>query len=393
MISRLYWVSDFIFPALLIVIAAFVPSNPVRVVAVSIVLLRALSITYVLLLKAQITIDQKEMFIYTNRNTIFSCSIKIQNHSLMPVHFMTVSVRIGELIAHPSTQFSICIGPKKEHIETFKLESRNRGFYSIGPVEISGTDPFGFFSWIKETTLNQYVIVYPNIFKINRSYKDGLPSGVLKVANLLYEDITNYESIREYIPGDELRRINWKTSARLGKLYTTQYVTAINLPTMILLNLSNNDYPTRNYVYLSERAIEFAASLIFHLIRIGQKVEFETSGKLKREPLTLKAKYHKMESENNINFMKILASIEINDQSLDFTKIITDKPRSLPKGSRLAVISPSISKHHEKNLLFLQKKGFQVELFLVRKPSKSFLELGLKNIPLHYIGEKSKLIL
>ena len=393
MISRLNWVSDFIFPALLIFVAAFVPSNPVRVVAVSVVLLRAFSITYVLLLKAQITIDQKETLIYTNKNTIFNCSIKIKNHSLMPVHFMTVSVRIGELIAHPSTQFSICIGPKKEHIETFKLESRNRGFYSIGPVEISGTDPFGFFSWSKETSLNQYVIVYPNILKINRSYKDGLPLGVLKVANLLYEDITNYQSIREYVPGDELRRINWKTSARLGKLYTMQYVPAINLPTMILLNLSNNDYPTRNYVYLSERAIEFAASLIFHLIRIGQKVEFETSGKLKREPLTLIAKHHKMESENNINFMKILASIEINDQSLDFTKIITDKPRSLPKGSRLAVISPSISKHHEKNLLFLQKKGFQVELFLVRKPSKSFLELGLKNIPLHYIGEKSKLIL
>ena len=91
--------------------------------------------------------------------------------------------------------------------------------------------------------------------------------------------------------------------------------------------------------------------------------------------------------------MKILGSIEINDQSLDFTQIITDKPRSLPKGSRLAVISPSISKHHEKNLLFLQKKGFQVELFLVRKPSKSLLGLGSKNIPLHYIGGKSKLIL
>ena len=80
MISRLYWVSDFIFPALLIVIAAFVPSNPVRVVAVSIVLLRALSITYVLLLKAptQSLLSIRIPLISTSVKIYPACCVEIE---------------------------------------------------------------------------------------------------------------------------------------------------------------------------------------------------------------------------------------------------------------------------------------------------------------------------
>ena len=82
------------------------------------------------------------------------------------------------------------------------------------------------------------------------------------------------------MPGDELKRVNWKASARMGTLYAMEYVPTIYFPVMVALNLSASSYPVNERSILAERAIETAASLIFFYVGLKQEVGLVTTGHL-----------------------------------------------------------------------------------------------------------------
>ncbi|HON88528.1 MAG TPA: DUF58 domain-containing protein [Spirochaetales bacterium] len=48
----------------------------------------------------------------------------------------------------------------------------------------------------------------------------------------------NFESIRDYVPGDDIRFIDWNATARFGKPYVKDFVEDSNIPIMLVLDLS-----------------------------------------------------------------------------------------------------------------------------------------------------------
>jgi len=50
--------------------------------------------------------------------------------------------------------------------------------------------------------------------------------------------ITDFKSIRDYMPGDRFRDIDWKATSRLTKLMTKEFEKETNLPTMLLVDTS-----------------------------------------------------------------------------------------------------------------------------------------------------------
>jgi uncharacterized protein (DUF58 family) len=81
-----------------------------------------------------------------------------------------------------------------------------------------------------------------------------------------------FEEVREYSPGDEVKRIDWKVSARLGRPFVKRYREERELIVMLLVDLSASGRFGTRESSKQEVAAETAAILAFNAIRNNDKV-------------------------------------------------------------------------------------------------------------------------
>ncbi len=81
-----------------------------------------------------------------------------------------------------------------------------------------------------------------------------------------------FEEVREYSPGDEVKSIDWKVSARLGRPYIKRYREERELVLMLLIDMSASGNFGTALAIKRETAAETAAILAFNAIRNNDKV-------------------------------------------------------------------------------------------------------------------------
>lgn len=81
-----------------------------------------------------------------------------------------------------------------------------------------------------------------------------------------------FEEVREYSPGDEVKDIDWKVSARMGRPFVKRYTEERELVVMLLLDMSaSENFGTTEYLK-KDVAAEIASILAFNAIRNNDKV-------------------------------------------------------------------------------------------------------------------------
>ena len=81
-----------------------------------------------------------------------------------------------------------------------------------------------------------------------------------------------FDQVREYEPGDDIRTIDWNVTARTGKPHIKKYVEERELSVMILVDASASSRFASSGVLKNQLAAEFAAVLAFAAIRNNDKV-------------------------------------------------------------------------------------------------------------------------
>ena len=81
-----------------------------------------------------------------------------------------------------------------------------------------------------------------------------------------------FEEVREYTPGDEVKSIDWKVSARLGRPYVKLYREERELIIMLVVDMSASGCFGTGENIKQETAAEIAAVLAFNAIRNNDKV-------------------------------------------------------------------------------------------------------------------------
>ena len=402
------WGPDVVVPVLLLFIVLFAPPPLMRAFAAGLLAIRLLAFGYLLMVRSGVAVSRGEALVHANRFAPFTCTLKVRNRTPLPIHFLTVADRIGSFAARRPAQFVTGLGPWEERTFTYELEGRERGQFQLGPVDLVGTDPFGFFPWRTQAPSHQQVIVYPDIFALDLHHKRGLPSGSLTVLNKLYEDVTRYRSLREYQPGDEPKRINWKASARMGALFSMEYVPSIYFPVLVLLNLTANDYPLAQRAHLVERAIETAASLVFYFVGIGQEVGLASSGLIGRRtdaaashgqpenpsaplPAPGAASYTaepvRAGYAHAAHLLEQLARINpAGEAAGNFVDIVQRGAVPVANGTRIVVVTPPLAEAQRAALLALRRRGYDVEVFLVSTHQARREDLAVEGLTSHTVG-------
>lgn len=342
----------------------FFPSWIIQAVALLFMLTFLFSFLYSHLLRSRIVVRRKDTVLRGYRQQKLSMELVVENRGPIPVHHLLVRDMTGALTSEESATFFFRLRPGERRKLTYRVESAQRGEFEVGPALIAGADPLGFFPWKISLKQSTRIIVYPRVYPLRLSDKEGLPAGNIRTENRIYEDVTRYRSLREYMSGDDPRRISWKVSARLGKLFCMEFLPALYFPVLILLNLTSSDYPLKYRQHRAERAIEAAASLIYYFIGIKQEVGLASSGRLANEgegrAVPIKSGYG-----HAVTLLEYLARINLG--SFDFSELLMSSGIRIPLGTRLILVSPPLRKEQFSFLDDLRRRGYRVELFQITR--------------------------
>lgn len=156
----------------------------------------------------------------------------------------------------------------------YDLPTRRRGIVQVGPLVIRRADPLGLVRaerhhgevdalWVHP----RHHVVPPLPSRISRSL-DGPDS-----RNAPQGTIT-FHAIRDYVRGDDLRHIHWRTSARMGSLMVRQLVDTSFPFVTVLLDLRPDAHDDHSF----EVAMEVAASVVLACSRANFPVTLRTTG-------------------------------------------------------------------------------------------------------------------
>jgi len=144
-----------------------------------------------------------------------------------------------------------------------ELRAPARGLYRLGPAVLRSGDPFALFTEERVLERPTPVVVYPRTFDLPELRLPARrPYGERAGAARLFEDPLRIAGVRDYQPGDPLRRIDWKATARRGVLQSRVYEPAATRHLLICLNTQTVVPAWAGYIpELLERSISVAASL------------------------------------------------------------------------------------------------------------------------------------
>ena len=109
----------------------------------------------------------------------------------------------------------------------------------------------------------EHLLVYPRIVDLEQlDLPAEHPLGGGRGRRPLYQDTARFIGLREYLPTDPLRHIDWKATARASRLQTKIFEPAVSLNVIVALNATTSEQPweTSNR-RLFERGVTIAASV------------------------------------------------------------------------------------------------------------------------------------
>ena len=348
----------------------FSQSYLIRHLSLFFIALSVFATLYVIVIPRLIEVRRLDSVVRGIKFQEIAVRIQLRNTSPIPIPYFTLTDQTDGLFAEASS-FGVSLRPFEKKTVVFNCKGHRRGEYSLGPVGLSGSDPLGVLLWKRRVETYLGAIVYPSIHRLDLTNERGLPAGNIHTHNRIYEDLTRFRSLREYVAGDDTRRINWKASAKTNRLYTMEFDAALYFPALILLNFSLDDYPARYRDLLIEQAAETAASLVFHFADLKQEIGFVTSGifSSRDEPeasllrIPARAGY-----ESAREILEVIARLKTEGGSADFNDLLWRGNRSVPMGTRLAVVSPRLTESQSAALITAQRKGATVQVLLVESP-------------------------
>ena len=106
----------------------------------------------------------------------------------------------------------------------YRVRCTERGLHRFGPIELEAGDPFGIAGVGRELAAAEQIAVLPKVLRVPAFEQlIGHPLMEETVAHSLAHDPTALRGIRPYRPGDAMRAINWRATARAGELQTNEF--------------------------------------------------------------------------------------------------------------------------------------------------------------------------
>jgi uncharacterized protein (DUF58 family) len=269
----------FIVAAVLGLLSLLLGQRDVMHVAVICAAMPLLSMVLVLKSQGSITLSRT---VRPNRITIGQQAhvrVRLRNESAIPTGTMLLQENMDPTLGGPRRMTVERISPQGRRDIDYVVTARSRGVHSVGPLSVTVVDPFGLASLTRTFSETEHLIAVPHVEPLRPRRFGGLQSGsgdqrtgALSTGG--EDDVVP----RLYRTGDELRRIHWRASARLGELMVRHEEQPWKLSATLIVDLRVNAHNTvLDGLSTPENSslewtVAAAASISDHLIERGYSV-------------------------------------------------------------------------------------------------------------------------
>jgi len=171
-----------------------------------------------------------------------------------------------------------------EALLTYRLHSTRRGLFRVGPAVVEASGPFGLVRRFRVEPDVRFLTVYPRTVALGQGWPLGhQPIHQVPRRRSLFEDPSRFLGVRPFCPGDGLRRIHWRATARSGELQVKVFEPAILAGALIAVEMGSTAYPNLKEGEPEgdprvEAVITAAASLADFVLAGGQQVALLSNG-------------------------------------------------------------------------------------------------------------------
>lgn len=166
------------------------------------------------------------------------------------------------------------LAPGAEATYHYELPTGRRGRLRVGPLVLNRSDPFGLVRTNRTIGATTTVLIHPRRHAVRpaavafpRHHYDG-PSTEppLRGSNDLV-------AVREYVRGDEIRLLHWRSTAKTGVLMVREYTDPALAGFTVVLDTRAGSLSADAF----EHAVEVATSLVYAGAQAGQRCRLVTS--------------------------------------------------------------------------------------------------------------------
>ena len=324
-------------------------------------------------------------------------TLRLINDKPLPLPFVEVrdSVPQDSLVGETHVSMSTSPGQvylgRTTHLSWYErinwpveLKSPPRGYYRIGPGRITTGDMFGFFPNTREDETYSPVIIYPRIYTMPEL---GLPAarpfGEHKGRNRIFEDPGRIAGIREYQPGDPMRRIDWKASARMQALQSKVYEPSATMHMLIALNVNTMEHAWEGFLPdMLERLLSVAGSVANHGFETGYAVGLVANGSFRESDRPMRIPI----SRSADQLSRVLEALAvIGPMTLSPLEDVIDREsHSFPFGATLVCVTSRMDDPLAASLRRVAAAGHTVTVLSL---SQDEFEADLGRIPVAYIAD------
>lgn len=257
------------------------------------------------------------------------------------------------------------VGGRQKRMYTARTWLTRRGAFPLGPTILTCSDPFGLFRFQRQFPPKATLVVLPMIFEI-ASFPQ--PAGLLPGGRVIRKkaaDVTPHAAgVREYVPGDPLKRIHWPTTLRQSKLMVKEFEEDPQAEIWLFLDSDAEAHFAKPDSLLEQQAesllfkvdallvarrpqfhlppstleysVSIAASLAHYFIQQRRAVGLAVSGKA--DTIIPAERSERQESK----ILETLAFVETQSER-SLVSLVAAQARHLPSGSSAILITPSVS--------------------------------------------------
>ena len=242
----------------------------------------------------EITIERTASVNHAFRGDDIEITFTVENNKPLPVPWLEINefVPRGLLVEGHKLAEQAYLGGAEIKVSTSlgayervkikrKIKALSRGVYRLGNCRLRGGDLFGLYP--AEASLEHTpwsIFVYPDIKPLpGFTLPARRPIGDSLSRQPLWNDPSRPAGVREYRPGDPIKSIDWKTTARRGEMFVRQFDPSVSEHVVIFAEAITTSVPWEGYRSdVLEAAMGAAASISSHALELGYKVGLVTNG-------------------------------------------------------------------------------------------------------------------
>jgi uncharacterized protein (DUF58 family) len=173
------------------------------------------------------------------------------------------------------------LSPGRDLHHEYSIRPRRRGVYHVGPLEAEWTDPFGLARSRQPLLERAEIIVHPSTEVVldgptARKWEDP---PVRPPVSRAWPAGFEFYGMRDYVVGDDLRRVVWRASARTGRLLVRESEQGITDRVVVLIDTDRASHRPGDVSDTFEVAVRCAASLGVHHLQDGMSVGLEANAR------------------------------------------------------------------------------------------------------------------